>query len=290
MFDLIESQMNNSSNSIRKMFEGLGIAFTKTGTLKELVLKQRELERAERFHHFLTCLNPALIKPALRMLPNSKSENFQDIFALLLAGERKDCFFVEFGATDGVQGSNSYMMEKIYGWTGILAEPARCWHASLHKNRNVKISHQCVWRESGISLAFRETKDAGLSTLDALAEQDRHAKRRLAAGVYQVETVSLPRLLNEHNAPKIIDYLSIDTEGSEYEIISALDFEKHRPLVITIEHNYRPDRLSIAELLKGHGYAQAPAEVSLFDDWFVCHSIESSMHQLFSLDLAANDV
>ena len=42
---------------------------------------------------------------------------------------------------------------------------------------------------------------------------------------YKVETISLNDMLELHNAPLIIDYLSIDTEGSEYEILSCLDFE-----------------------------------------------------------------
>ena len=280
--------MNNSLGPIRKTLERLGIAFTKTDTLKELVLKQRQLERTERFHAFLTHLNPDSIRTALRMLPSSRSESFPDIFAMLVLGELQNGFFVEFGATDGVDGSNSYMMEKTYGWSGILAEPGRCWHASLHNNRNAKISHQCVWRESGVSLTFRETKDAGFSTIESFADQDRHGKRRIAAEHYQVKTVSLNQLLIDNDAPKTINYLSIDTEGSEFEIISSLDFDKTRPMILTIEHNYRPNRSSVIQLVNERGYVQCPTSVSLFDDWFVCQSLESSLHQIFSIDAFTN--
>lgn len=203
---------------------------------------------------------------------------------MLVLPERQNGFFVEFGATDGVQGSNSYLMEKTFGWSGILAEPARCWHAALQRNRSVTISQKCVWREGGVRLPFRETRDAGFSTLDALTAQDRHASRRVPAGIYEVDTVSLLELLSEHSAPKVIDYMSIDTEGSEFDILESFDFQSYRPLVLTIEHNYRPDRDKMVALMHGHGYLRAPIGVSAYDDWFVCKTLADRLQDIFSQD------
>ena len=65
---------------------------------------------------------------------------------------------------------------------------------------------------------------------------------------YKVPTISLLDLLDIHNAPKFIDYLSIDTEGSEYEILNAFDFNKYKFRVITCEHNFTPMREKIYKL------------------------------------------
>ena len=106
-------------------------------------------------------------------------------------------------------------------------------------------------------------------TLHALADRDRHADIRKGGQVYDVETVSLNDLLDQHDAPAVIDYLSIDTEGSELEILRALDFSARAIHVITVEHNATPQRAEIHELLTGHGYRRMFENLSRWDDWYV---------------------
>ncbi len=280
--------MNPVLGPIRKMLHPLGIAITRPETIESLVLEQRELMRTRRFHRFLLALTPAAMTASLRLFPTSQGENFQDIFTMLLLEESRNGFFVEFGATNGVQGSNSYLMEKTFGWSGILAEPARCWHAALRRNRSAMISHRCVWVESGASLPFRETRDAGFSTLEALTNKDRHVARRIPADIYEVETITLLQLLSEHGAPKVIDYLSIDTEGSEFDILEHFDFDRHRPRVLTIEHNYRPERDKMIALMTTQGYIRAPSQISAYDDWFVCNTLADRLPGIFTQDTLHN--
>lgn len=74
----------------------------------------------------------------------------------------------------------------------------------------------------------------------------------------------------EHNDPKEIDYLSVDTEGSEFSILSAFDFDAYRIRVITVEHNFTPAREQIRDLLESRGFVRKMESVSLVDDWYVC--------------------
>lgn len=46
---------------------------------------------------------------------------------------KKMVFFVEFGATNGVDLSNTHILEKKFNWDGVLAEPAHIWHSALKK-------------------------------------------------------------------------------------------------------------------------------------------------------------
>ena len=76
-------------------------------------------------------------------------------------------------------------------------------------------------------------------------------------------------MLSKYDAPKKIDYLSIDTEGTELEILSAFDFSKYTIRIITCEHNYTSARGKINKLLIKKGYVRMYQDLSMFDDWYV---------------------
>jgi FkbM family methyltransferase len=203
-------------------------------------------------------------------IADSKSQILQDLFALHMLNGKPAGFFVEFGSTNGVKLSNTHILEKKFGWHGILAEPARCWAVALRANRRCAIDLRCVWTKTGERLRFLEASDAELSTIDPFANRDAHSTTRMTNEKYEVETVSLTDLLRTHNAPREIDYMSIDTEGSEYPILLHFDFEAFDVGVITVEHNYvEKDRNQIKELLNSKGYRRVFEKFSQWDDWYV---------------------
>jgi hypothetical protein len=108
-----------------------------------------------------------------------------------------------------------------------------------------------------------------LSTLEVAKPKDEHFAARIDGNKYKVITISLEDLLKSHDAPSYIDYLSIDTEGSEFDILNAFDFKSYSFGVITCEHNYTPARWRIKELLESNGYEHVHAEISDCDDWYV---------------------
>jgi hypothetical protein len=82
--------------------------------------------------------------------------------------------------------------------------------------------------------------------------------------------VSLNDLLEQHRAPDRIDYMSIDTEGSEYAILCNFDFDRHRVSIFSIEHNYlEPRRQQIKDLMAQKGYQHIASDLSRHDDWFL---------------------
>jgi hypothetical protein len=96
-----------------------------------------------------------------------------------------------------------------------------------------------------------------------------HAASRRDGQRYPVATVSLNDLLAHWSAPRRIDYLSIDTEGSELDILSRLDFAAYDVRLITVEHNFSDRREAIFELLAAHGYVRKFEALSSVDDWYV---------------------
>ena len=211
------------------------------------------------------------IELCLKRLVESRSQLLQDIFVLYALREKRNGFFIEFGAASGLALSNTYLLEKNYGWSGILAEPSRVWHPSLSKrDRNCVVDFRCVTNKSGGLVEFTEAVHSELSTMSAFADRDNHAAQRRTGISYAVETVSLVDLLDQHHAPIDIDYLSIDTEGSEFMVLSAFDFSQYRIKIITVEHNYcSPDRENIFDHLTSNGFERVFEGISQFDDWYI---------------------
>lgn len=204
-----------------------------------------------------------------QILRHSKSQLGQDILGLSISGLDRPGFFVEFGAADGVALSNTFVLEKQFGWTGILCEPGANWHLSLDKNRNCVVDTRCVYSVSGDTVSFSENYLGELSSITKFASPRKQGILKRTLTSYQVETVSLKDLLDSHKAPKYIEFLSIDTEGSEFEILKGFDFHSYSFGAICVEHNYGPTRELIYSLLTENGYTQVHADLSEFDDWYI---------------------
>lgn len=203
-------------------------------------------------------------------LLHSKSEIDQELIAFILNGPGG--YFVEFGACDGIIGSNTYFLEKYQGWNGVLAEPIPEWFSEIGRNRSSKAFQCAVHPINGVKLVFKEADQRGLSTLSGYEQVDRHGDQRVSGEgnkTYCVTTITLQQLLIEANAPKQIDFLSIDTEGSEFEILSHFSFEEYVFKFITVEHNHSKNQDKLKVLMNSKGYVEILPEFSGGDWWFV---------------------
>jgi FkbM family methyltransferase len=200
----------------------------------------------------------------------SRSQILQDLWVGYELGERRGGFFVEFGATNGSVNSNTWLLEKSYDWRGILVEPNPFWHSALGQSRSSAIDYRCVSSTSGKKVRFLTTNavDPELSGVAEFASGDHFAGVRSDGVEIEVETVSLNQLLVDHHAPIKIDYLSIDTEGSEYDILRNFDFSRHAIKLISVEQN-RETEAAIEALLARQGYARVFKEFSQWDGWYV---------------------
>ena len=198
----------------------------------------------------------------------SNAQLRQDLLALYFSDNKRNGFFVEFGACDGEHLSNTLLLEKEYGWDGIIAEPGRNWHNDLKNNRSCSIETLCVYSSSGLTLNFAESPYQVNSTVEEFIYSDHHAEYRQNSSVYPIETISLDDLLKKYNAPRDIDFVSIDVEGAEYEILSTFSFDWNIKL-FTIEHNHNSQRDNIYNLMLSHGYVRILEEISEWDDWYI---------------------
>jgi FkbM family methyltransferase len=207
---------------------------------------------------------------------NIRSQLLQDAFAAFIVGDAFEKTFLEFGATNGVELSNSFMLEAELGWTGVLAEPSPQWHAEIYKNRpSSTIITECIWNKSGQELDFFVSDIGVLSTLNDYLLSDMSsmpgntAARTKAGRLVKVKTVSLNEVIAKYFEGRAPSFMSIDTEGSEYEILSALDFSEYRPVVLTVEHNFTDLQEKIDSLLGSNGFVRVFRHLTAFDAWYV---------------------
>jgi FkbM family methyltransferase len=252
-------------NSVKSVLQSMDIGITRYSSLQKLTANNA----ASLDMDILLELPEKSVLKRLKYLRKSKSQIRQDLFVLSMLDFKQKGFFVEFGATNGIDYSNTYLMEKEFGWTGILAEPAKCWHNELKINRTAEIEMKCVYKDSKSTVQFNEVNNAALSTITTFSKSDFFSQERKAGKTYESKTISLEDLLKKYNAPKIIDYISIDTEGSEFEILSNFDFSKYSFRIITCEHNYTSAREKIYKLLLKNGYKRIYQNLSMFDDWYI---------------------
>jgi FkbM family methyltransferase len=254
--------------TLNKLLLPLGVQVIMAERLKEITSKSSRAELIQRFFDCDEFTNSARLW-LIQELDSSKSQIQQDLIALMITNQISKGYFVEFGAASGKSGSNTYLLEKKYGWNGIVAEPARVYRNDLHQWRSCHIDYRCVYSSSDIEVDFLESKTSMLSTILGYEHQDSLSKDRKISKLYKVQTVSLNDLLDGYNAPKHINYMSVDTEGTELEILSKLDFQKYSFDFLSIEHNSVVQENAIEELMNENGYVRILRRFSRFDSWFV---------------------
>ena len=209
-----------------------------------------------------------------------KSQLYQDVFASFIIDKNFNKTFLEFGATDGIDLSNTYILEKNFGWNGSLSEPSPQWHKNLKYNRpNSNIITKCIWSKSGEVLDFFESDVGVLSTISEYKESDKvsipgNTTERIRSGkLVKVETISLNDVIHKSFNSIAPSYISIDTEGSEYEILRFFNFKKFRPVVFTIEHNFTEIEKKIDGLMFENDYVRIFKEFTAFDAWYISKEV-----------------
>ena len=208
-----------------------------------------------------------------------KSQLYQDVFADFLITNNYNKTFLEFGATNGIDLSNTYFLENYSKWKGVLGEPDPQWYDQLNKNRpDSKIITKCIWKKTGETLDFLSSENGVLSTINSFRYSDKDSMsensklRNKKFKNFKIESISLNDLVREEFNNIAPSYISVDTEGSEYEILNNFDFRKYQPIFFTVEHNYTSNQKSIDELMIANNYVRIFRKITSFDAWYVLKS------------------
>jgi FkbM family methyltransferase len=168
--------------------------------------------------------------------------------------------FMEVGADDGIDKSNTFFFEESLSWSGICVEPSPTRFKLLRGNRN------CICENVAISNFTGETdfldisgwgkglsgivEDYDVRHMNRISQEMTHAQNKGSKKI-KVETDTLENVLKRNEIYKI-DFCTIDTEGSEYKILEKVDFERFKIDIFLIENNYDDNR--VRRILEFNGY------------------------------------
>ena len=191
------------------------------------------------------------------------SQSNQDKWVNEFYNNKKDGFFVEVGAFDGIQTSNTYFFEKTLGWGGVCIEANPEIFKRLSQNR----------RSINLNYAISDHEGECFFSTDRISENG-----------YRVNCSRLDVLLKSVNCPRIIDYMSIDIEGHEYIALNNFNFSDFQVNLMTVEHNLYSEgskmKDEIYHLLTDNGFTRVLEDVVCLDtnplyfnkqyeDWYI---------------------
>lgn len=183
---------------------------------------------------------------------------------------RDDTFFIEAGAYDGIEQSNTLYLERYRGWRGLLVEPVPELAARCRVNRP-----RCVVENAAL-VPFDHPSDTVVMRqcnlmsmvkggMKSEAEELEHLRRGSELQKVEAREVVCPArtlssILDQHRIERV-DLFSLDVEGYELNVLKGLDLARHRPRLMLIEARYRDE---IDEYLRAHDYLPI-AELSHHD-------------------------
>ncbi len=182
----------------------------------------------------------------------------QDAFVVGFLNSQVGLTYLELGAYDPFLLSNTATLRETFDWSGLSVDP------------NPEVTKR--FKEHNLASSFREVGVAGSNKSGFLHREG--ALTRVTpverSSDSSQELITLISILDLVQQVQSIDYLSLDIEGGELDVLSNFPFDKVKPLAITVEHNYRAEEaLAITQLLTRNGYRAVLPELSDYESWFI---------------------
>lgn len=189
----------------------------------------------------------------------------ENVFNYPKNGLKRDGFFVDLAAGHPTNFSNTFFLEKKLNWKGILIEVNPFFLELLKEKRKNIIVEAAIFSESNISLDFRvDNFEFGGIVGKGFDNNFKTRGQQIKSDtLLKVKTKTLEEVLDANNAPAIMDYLSLDIEGAEWEALKNFNFNKYKWRSLTIE---KPN-LELDLLLDKNGYIQICH--SYFDTFYI---------------------
>ena len=185
----------------------------------------------------------------------------QDSIVLDLIGSNG--YFIDLAANDALDLTNTLALERK-GWAGLCMEPnSAYWYGLSHRKCTVVGALVAGTKSEQMKVKFRGVFGGIVGKLD-----NRLANRKKEPDASEVTRYTSPisEVLNKFQVPRTIDYMSLDVEGSEYEIMKDFPFETYTIRLLTVES---PNK-QLKALLQEKGYLYL-AEIATWGEYLWCH-------------------
>ena len=186
-----------------------------------------------------------------------------DQWAAEVLDYKKEGYFIEIGACSGIRNSMCYSLEKYLDWNGIAVEPHSKYWKECKEIRKIPVN-ACIYDFDG-EIDYLECEGKipergwvaeGLSGIPHhLAPHHKHYHDRFGKLVKK-QCISPSTLLSTYNAPNQIDFLAIDVEGAELNILTAWPWEEYPVTLISVESGTEKSELMIEEYLATQNYSR----------------------------------
>jgi FkbM family methyltransferase len=190
------------------------------------------------------------------------SQAGQDEWIVNFFDSKRNGYFLDIGAHNGIDINNTYFLERELGWDGICVEADPKIFESLHQNRKCKCVNAAASDSSG-EISFLPDGFSG--------------RESTSRNSINVKSQTLKEIIHSYGSPKNIDYMSLDIEGMELKALKGFPFDDYEVLAITVEHNLYLGKSEyqreIREFLFSKGYSIYRENIESdglpFEDWYI---------------------
>ena len=194
-----------------------------------------------------------MIKP----VPGYYGQFSTDMLIELYFPDQKKGICVEVGAADGHKGSNTLYFEKM-GWKTLCIEPNPEYVKVLNGYRKIVSPYACGGKnEDDVEFTVFDIGDRNImSSVSSLSPDSRLVEQHKdiinAKQTYFVDIRKLDTILDIHTFPNDIDFISIDTEGTELDVLKGLDLVNRNITLLVVENNFDDKEIGLYMYLQGY--------------------------------------
>jgi len=184
-------------------------------------------------------------------------------------------FFIEAGSYDGITESNTKRFEEL-GWNGLCVEPCDIFYEKCKINRSCLTLNVVLYDKDDEEIIFVDGTNVNRPCHSGIKGTLSSSLKSEYTGTSMVKKTKMLGTILRENFPdlKVIDFLSLDTEGSEYNILKDFPFDDYRFKIVCVEHNFVEEtRRNLFELFHSKGYQLHIPLIERYDDWYVAPEV-----------------